>query len=99
MELTDSTEGSGESRGSPAVDSGLLKREPGMLQQKTLLGEHDNLLKSDLLANGLLISKPGQGECKKEKNDALAKVIFTSEFKPSTCYKIKLKSQSEILPL
>lgn len=99
MELTDSTEGSGESRGSLAVDSGLLKREPGMLQQKTLLGEHDKLLKSDLLANGLLFSKPGQGECKKEKNDALAKVIFTSEFKPSTCYKIKLKSQPEILPL
>lgn len=70
-----------------------------MLQQKTLLGEHDKLLKSDLLANGLLFSKPGQGECKKEKNDALAKVIFTSEFKPSTCYKIKLKSQPEILPL
>lgn len=66
MELTDSTEGSEESRGSPAVDSGLLKREPGMLQQKTLLGEHVNLLKSDL-ANGLLVSKPGQGECKKEK--------------------------------
>lgn len=70
-----------------------------MLQQKTLLGEHNKLLKSDLLANGLLVSKPGQGEYKKEKNDALAKVIFTSEFKPSTCYKIKLESQPEILPL